>query len=344
MTALIDAHDAALFDLDGVVYLGPDAIPAAAPTIAALSDRGVRCGYVTNNASRPPAVVAHHLNELGIACAAEDIVTSAQAAARLLTDRLRPGSRVMVVGTDALVSEVAAKGFVVVDKAADEPEAVVQGLHPGVTWSVLVDAAIAVQRGALWVATNTDSTKPGDRGLEPGNGAAVAVVRTSVQGDPLVAGKPYAPLMEETMTRIGCRQPIFVGDRLDTDIAGAHTIGIASLLVLTGAHGPADLLAAPPEQRPTHLGWDVSALLEPAREAVTDGAAWRCGEQRVSGSGAARQLHTSISDRARWLDALWVLSNAHWDEPFDDTAALLDQLGAPPSTTPPTTTQPTEEP
>lgn len=329
MTVLVDAYDAALFDLDGVIYLGPKAIRAATPTVNALTDRGVRCGYVTNNASRSPRMVAEHLSELGIPATPDDVVTSAQAAARLLVERLERGAPVMVVGTAALVDEVTDRGFVIVDGADDAPAAVVQGLHPGVTWSTLVDAAIAVQRGALWVAANTDSTKPGERGLEPGNGAAVAVVRTAVEVEPVVAGKPYAPLMEETMTRMGCRRPVFVGDRLDTDIAGANTIGIDSLFVLTGAHGPGDLMSATPQERPTHLGQDVSALLAPAREIVREGADWRCGHQRVR--GADRQFDGNVDGISAWLDALWVLAHAHWDQPFDDVSALLERIGPEPT-------------
>ncbi|MCA1481894.1 HAD hydrolase-like protein, partial [Bradyrhizobium sp. NBAIM08] len=115
------------------------------------------------------------------------------------------------------------------------------------------------------------------RGLVPGNGAAVAAVRLAVPVDPEIAGKPYRPLLDETVARLGARRPLFVGDRLDTDIAGAVNAGLDGLLVLTGSHGAADLLTAPPGSRPTHLGYDVGALLQPALVVeLTDDVA-RCG-------------------------------------------------------------------
>src|SRR3954452_18411886 len=94
---LVDGYDAALFDLDGVVYLGPEPVPGAAAGVARLRERGTPLGYVTNNAARTPEEVAAHLRELGIAADTADVVTSAQAGAHLLQKRFGPGARVLVV-------------------------------------------------------------------------------------------------------------------------------------------------------------------------------------------------------------------------------------------------------
>src|SRR3712207_6032436 len=104
--ALVDNYDAALFDLDGVVYLGPVAVPQAVPSLNALRSRGVPMRYVTNNAARPPAVVAQHLVDLGITCDPSDVVTSAQAAARLLIDRFGSGAKVLIVGGEGVADAV----------------------------------------------------------------------------------------------------------------------------------------------------------------------------------------------------------------------------------------------
>ena len=178
---LIDAYDAALFDLDGVVYLGPVAVAGAAEGIAALRARGTRLGFVTNNAARPPAVVAAHLVELGIAASAEDVVTSAQAGADLVRDRFGAGVKVLIVGGDGVADAVAEAGLIGVWSADDAPVAVLQGYGFDLTWQQLNEAAIAIQRGAHWVATNTDPTRPTERGLVPGNGAAVAAVAMAVR-------------------------------------------------------------------------------------------------------------------------------------------------------------------
>lgn len=311
--AVIEAYDAALFDLDGVVYLGPVAVPGAAEGIAELRHRGARVGFVTNNANRPPNVVAEHLGELGIAAARSDVVTSAQAAAHLLSSRFGRGARVLAVGGAGVWDALEELGLIGVRSAEDRPVAVMQGWGADLTWEQLNEAAIAIHRGAHWVATNTDLTRPTDRGIVPGNGAAVAAVRMAVNSEPEVAGKPYRPLLDETVQRLGAAHPVFVGDRLDTDIAGAQAAGLDSMLVLTGAHSAADLLAADRSSRPTHLGYDLRALLDPARI-----VAWAaddevsCGPQTVRVVSDQIVLTTDVADRDGALDAVWAAAHLGW--------------------------------
>ena len=275
--AVIDAYDAALFDLDGVVYLGPAAVVGAAEGIARLRARGTKVGFVTNNAARSPAAVAEHLRELAIPATTADVVTSAQAGAHLVLNRVGAGAKVLIVGGSGVAEAIAEAGMVGVRSADDGPVAVLQGYGFDLTWQQLNEAAIAIHRGAYWVATNTDSTRPTDRGLVPGNGAAVAAVASAVSAEPEVAGKPYRPLMDETVARLGADRPIFVGDRLDTDIAGAVGAGLDSMLVLSGSHGARDLLIAGPGQRPTHLGQDLRALLAPALPVRAGDDGFACG-------------------------------------------------------------------
>jgi glycerol 3-phosphatase-2 len=311
--ALIDSYDAALFDLDGVVYLGPTAVPGAVDGLTALRDRGARLGFVTNNAARPPAAVAEHLRQLGVPATAEDVVTSSQAAAQLLVDKFGAGARILVVGGEGILVALDEVGLLPVRSADDDPVAVIQGFSFDLTWDQLNEAAIAIQRGAHWVATNTDSTRPTDRGLVPGNGAAVDAVRQAVDVDPEVAGKPFRPLMEVTMARLGAERPIFVGDRVDTDIAGAAGVGIDSLLVLTGSHGADELLAAVGPERPTHIGRDLRALLEPARQVrrVVNRAV--CGTMSAMATPDSIVLETTPRTLDDQVDALWVVTRLFWD-------------------------------
>lgn len=264
MTALIDAYDAALFDLDGVIYLGPHAVPGVAEAITALRQRGVKLGFVTNNAARSPEVVAEHLQELGIDATADDVVTSAQAVARLMAAALPDGAPVLVAGTPALVAEIEAVGLTPVASSADHPAAVVVGYAPQLTWADLNDACFAVQSGAVWYGCNPDRTRPQVEGQAIGLGTILDAMReTMPEQEPILAGKPRRPLLDETLRRLGAKHPIFVGDRLDTDIEGAHVVGIDSLFVLSGSHGSEELLAAAPDQRPTYLAADISGLLHP---------------------------------------------------------------------------------
>ncbi|AQP46668.1 hydrolase [Tessaracoccus aquimaris] len=328
MKALAQDYDAALFDLDGVIYLGPFAIDGVPEALEELRSRGNRVGFVTNNAARTPATVAEHLVELGIEADTDDVVNSTMATLRMLGDDLEPGTRILAVGTDALREQLRGAGFTVVNSLDDDPAAVVQGYSPTIEFPKLEEAALAVQRGAAWYATNPDMTRPSDRGLVPGLGAQLAVVRACVTVDPQIAGKPYRPLLDETVLRLEADHPIFVGDRTDTDILGANNVGMDSLFVFTGAHGKHDLAAAPPEYRPTYIGYDASALLEPPRVAEFHGQRFVCGYQEVDLTDDAAYLSTRPVTRDEQLDALWAGLQAAWrfDLNIDAVLNSIDTL------------------
>ena len=268
--ALGTGFDAVGFDLDGVIYRGPVAVPGAPETLNELTRRGVRLGYVTNNASRPPGVIAEQLRGFGIDCGAEDIVTSAQATAHLMGEELLAGAEVLIVGSPALADEVSAVGLAPTFHRSAATAAIVVGFDPGLTWDDLNEGCYAVQAGAKYYACNDDLTRPTDQGIAIGMGAALLAMAQVLDVTPTMGGKPARPLLDEAGRRLGAQRPLFVGDRLDTDIEGARNAGWASLFVLTGGHGMADLLAAPPTQRPDYVAADVTGLLKPPRTAVGD--------------------------------------------------------------------------
>ncbi|MEU2205583.1 HAD-IIA family hydrolase [Microbacterium oleivorans] len=271
----LDGVDLILADLDGVVYAGDGAIPHAVESLTrARADRPL--GYITNNASRRDSVVAGHLTGLGLETQPHEVVTSPQAAVRLLRDRVPEGAAVLVVGGDGLVYELEKAGYTVTRSADDRPAAVVQGFAPEVGWAQLAEAAYALalpedQGGIPWIATNTDWTIPQARGIAPGNGTLVSAVHTAVGRLATVAGKPERPIFDEAVARFGARHPLFIGDRLDTDIAGAQAAGIDSVLVLTGIDRPKHVLAAPTVSRPTFIVGDLRELHEPYPETIVKG-------------------------------------------------------------------------
>ena len=165
---ILDGVDVVLADLDGVVYKGAGAIDHAVESLNAAVAAGIRVGYLTNNASRTDASVAEHLSELGLTVTAADVVTSPQAAVRLLADLVPAGSTILVVGGEGLTVEVERAGFAVTRSALDEPAAVIQGFAPHVGWEHLAEAAFALHGGIPWVATNTDWTIPRERGVARG--------------------------------------------------------------------------------------------------------------------------------------------------------------------------------
>jgi glycerol 3-phosphatase-2 len=265
--APLDGVDVVLADLDGVVYAGAGAIPHAVESLNRAAE-SVRVGYITNNASRTDATVAGHLNELGLHVAPEEIVTSPQAAVRLLAGTVEPGATILVVGGDGLVREIEKAGYRVTRSAEDSPAAVMQGFAPEVGWTQLAEAAFALQRNdnLPWIATNTDWTIPQARGIAPGNGTLVSAVHTAIGRLAVVAGKPEVPIFEEAKARFGATKPLFIGDRLDTDILGANRAGIDSVLVLTGIDKAKHVLAADKFSRPTYILEDLRQLHEPYPE------------------------------------------------------------------------------
>jgi HAD superfamily hydrolase (TIGR01450 family) len=263
----LDGIDLILADLDGVIYTGPNAIPHAVESINRAA-QNTRVGYITNNAARTTASVADHLCSLGLTVSADEVVSSPQAAVRLLADVVAPGSSILVVGGAGLIDEVQKAGFVPVYSASDNPAAVVQGFSPEVGWNQLAEAAYALARddagnGIPWVATNTDWTIPQERGIAPGNGTLVSAVHTAVGILPTVAGKPEAAIFHAAVERFHAHAPLFIGDRLDTDILGANRAGILSALVLTGIDHAKQIIAAPIESRPRFLFTDLRELHEP---------------------------------------------------------------------------------
>jgi HAD superfamily hydrolase (TIGR01450 family) len=274
---LTAAYDTALLDLDGVVYLGGKAIPGAADALREAAARGMRLAYVTNNASRSPSAIAAQLAGYGVRAAAADIVTSAQAAARVLAERLPPGAPVLVVGGTGLRLALRERGLRPVSAAAERPQAVVQGWSPDIGYGLLAEAGLAIRAGAWYVASNTDATLPTARGLQPGNGSLVQMLVTATGQRPVVAGKPEPPLHAEAVARTGATRPLVVGDRLDTDIEGANRSGADSLLVLTGVTGPADVVLAPPGRRPTYLAAGLDGLLAQHPAVTGDRGEFRCG-------------------------------------------------------------------
>lgn len=278
---LARCFDVALLDLDGVVYVGPAAVPGVPEALARARDAGMRLAFVTNNAARPPQSVAEHLSALGIAADAAEVITSAQAAAHYLAERLPAGAPVLVVGTTGLREALEERGLRPVFSADESPAAVVQGYSPTVDWNQLAEGAVAIGTGVPWVATNLDPTVPSPRGPLPGNGSLVAALRHATGVTPVATGKPDPTMHRESVQRSGARKPIVVGDRLDTDIEGASAVGCASLLVLSGVTSPADLLRALPRQRPDFLAHDAGGLLHRhPRPSVEEGGV-ACGGWRV---------------------------------------------------------------
>ncbi|MDF0532640.1 HAD-IIA family hydrolase [Tsukamurella sp. 8J] len=315
---LVARYDALLVDLDGTVYAGRNAIPGAKEALD-----GLPAWFVTNNASRPPSDVAEQLRSLGFAATEESVVTSAQAGAALLSTLVPEGARVLVVGAPALRDEVLSRGMVPVDSFDDGPAAVIQGHDPQTGWAQLAEATLAIRAGAVWVACNIDATLPSERGLLAGNGAMVAALECSTGRSPQVAGKPGAPLLHDAARKAGSARPLVVGDRLDTDIEGGHTVGADTFMVLTGVNTVDDLLRAPDRMQPTFVAPTLAGLRGDA-EASRPGprSAWTA---TVDGD----VLHLASGPAAEPGDAMYAAIAAARRVPEADRVRLELADGAP---------------
>ncbi len=218
-------------DLDGVMWLGEEPIPGSADAVARLDAAGEPVMFVTNNSSVPVSAVEAKLAAHGVEAAGR-VLTSAMAAATLV----EPGERALVVGGPGIVEALEARGVQVVDAVAARsqlPDVVVVGFTRSFDYDLLAAATRAVRSGARLIGTNTDATYPTPEGQIPGGGAILAAVATASEVEPLVAGKPHAPLAAFVRDRLG-PTGIMVGDRPATDGAFARALGYRFALVLSG--------------------------------------------------------------------------------------------------------------
>jgi glycerol-1-phosphatase len=321
---LAESYDLLMFDLDGVVYVDGHAIAGAPEGIASSREAGAHIAFITNNASRTSAQVARHLTQLGVQAVAGDVVTSSQAAARVLRDRCGAGAAIAVLGAEGLLEALREQDLEPVDVDVDRAVAIVSGYAPEVRWKVIMQAAVRIRNGLPWVATNTDPTLPTGDGPAPGHGTLVKMISEFAGVTPVVAGKPERPLLDETLRRVGGRHPLMVGDSLHTDIAGAHNAGTDSLLVMTGVTDLAGLAQARADQRPTWIGHDLSALDRPGVRAEQRDGAWTADEWTASVTGGRLTVEGAGGTEAWWASvapALW----SHLDdagEPADTTGVV----------------------
>jgi glycerol 3-phosphatase-2 len=237
------------------------------------------------------------------------------------------------VGGNGLRIALRERGLRPVSTAAEKPAAVVQGFSPDMSYGLLSEGVLAIRAGARYVASNADRTFPTARGAELGNGSLVAAIAYATGVQPVVAGKPETPLHAEAVERTGAKRPLVIGDRLDTDIEGAVNGGADSLLVLTGVTGPADVVLAPPHQRPSYLAADLNGLLEAHPEVTAAGDGWQCRGWTARASAGQPLELTGSGDAIDGLRAacaaVWQAGPGDRPDSADAVRQALSQLSLP---------------
>jgi HAD superfamily hydrolase (TIGR01450 family) len=253
----LDSIRTVVCDVDGVIVLGSQAIAGAGEALESMREAGLRVLFVTNNSTKTRADVADRLAAVaGYVTGLDTIINSGWATGSLIAGQHRA---VYVLGAPGLRATLRETGVDLTEdwQAAD---AVVVGLDFDLTYRKLADTALAVQNGAAFYATNTDSSLPTPEGLHPGAGSVVALIERVTGVTAVPCGKPFAP-MRRLVADFVAGNAVMVGDRADTDVAFGKAEGWATALVLSGVTRAVE--EVPRELRPDFVMKSIAEL--PAR-------------------------------------------------------------------------------
>jgi HAD superfamily hydrolase (TIGR01450 family) len=237
LTPIAKRYDRFILDLDGCVWVGDEPTPRAVEAIDSLREAGKDVVYATNDPRSATEDYVARLWKIGVRASMRDVVTAGGALQHLLAET-RTGRTAFVVGTDALRKHVTEAGLRVLNGTdlASRAEVVVVGGTEDLVYDDLRFAALAVRRGADFLATARDATYPQPDGLWPGTGAILAAIEVASGQKAQTVGKPEPQLMLTALDRFGTDdgRTLVVGDRIDTDLAAAAAANLDAALVLSG--------------------------------------------------------------------------------------------------------------
>lgn len=260
LSPLVAAYDHLLLDLDGCVWVGGAPTPGAVEALAELRRAGKRLAFLTNDASRSGEELVQQLWSLGFQASLDEVVTVGGALQHMLAEEHLASSAV-VVGSPSLVRHVVDAGLRVVNGTdmVARAEVVVVAAYEGLSYGELRDATQAVLRGARLVGANRDRVFPMPDGPWPSSGAVLAAVEYATDTAAETLGKPSPRLFATALERLGPGRALVVGDRIESDLHGAHAAGLDAAIVLTGvADRPAAERAQPP---PVAIASSLAALV-----------------------------------------------------------------------------------
>jgi HAD superfamily hydrolase (TIGR01450 family) len=221
-------------DMDGVLYRGPDTIPGAPEAVMRLRENGVKVLFCTNNSSQTVTEYCEKLASMGIDTNRDDILTSAVVTTEVLKERGLTGKRAFIVGGPGMRA-VARDARLEIATTGDGVDVVLVGWDKDFDYTAMQHAADAVRGGAVFIASNADATFPAPEGPLPGAGAILASIEVAAGRRAEVLGKPHRPMTDAIVKRLGTNGRIAaLGDRPDTDLAGAFEMGWMTILVLSG--------------------------------------------------------------------------------------------------------------
>lgn len=222
-----------ILDMDGVLWRGSEPIGDLSTIFSRLYARGWRINLATNNATSTVSQYVGRLSSYGVHVEPWQIINSAIAVAQYLADRFPQGGPVFVIGESGLLSSLEERGFY---QDNQEAIAVVVAMDRQLTYEKLRKATLLIRSGVPFIATNPDRTFPSPEGLVPGAGSILAALEAACYTSPVITGKPSPAMYQIALSRLGLApiETLVVGDRPETDIAGAQAIGCHTALVLSG--------------------------------------------------------------------------------------------------------------
>ncbi|MEM7033571.1 MAG: HAD-IIA family hydrolase [Chloroflexota bacterium] len=241
---LLSDLQAFIIDMDGVLWRGDTPLPGLKPLFEMMEQRQIAFMMATNNATKTPEQYIEKFAKFGVTMPPDRLMTSSLATAEFMKTQYPAGTRIHVVGQDGIRQALTLAGFEICDT---DVEAVVVGLDFALTYEKLRTAAMLINKGARYIGTNGDLTFPFEDGQAPGNGAVLAAITAATGQTPTLVGKPEPIIFEMALAKLGTDRDktVMIGDRLETDIFGAHGIGLKTLLVLSGISQPADVETSP---------------------------------------------------------------------------------------------------
>ena len=261
LSPLVERYDQLIVDLDGCVWVGDEAVDGSVEAIELLRGAGKRVAFATNNSRRTGEDYVRKLWGLGIQASLGDVVTVGGAMQHLLAETRR-GMTAFVIGTDAMIGHVADAGLKVMNNTdlASRADLVIVSGTEDVTYADIRVAALALRRGADFLAASRDPTYPMPDGLWPGTGAVLAAVETASGREAAIVGKPEPQLFLTALERLGAGRTLVVGDRIASDVEAAKRAQLDAALVLTGDTSPEEAAAAR-DPRPVAVAETLLALV-----------------------------------------------------------------------------------
>ncbi|MGH2733471.1 MAG: HAD-IIA family hydrolase [Actinomycetota bacterium] len=254
IASLVQRYEAFAIDLDGVVWVGEQFVEGAAEAIASLREAGKTLLFVSNNAAYLPSRVVTRFREAGIEAEEREILTSAHAAREWIRREGLVGEKAFVLASSPVPEQLADLLEIVPVEVGSRPSVVFVARDTGFNYRRLSAAAEAIRHGAVFAAANKDSVLPVPGGFEAGTGALVAAIEMASGAKATVLGKPHPPMMQAAVRVLGRQGVLMIGDRADSDVAGARSVGWDAALVLSGVTRPGDRVDPPPDYVMSSLG------------------------------------------------------------------------------------------